>query len=381
MATTVQTVGDSIGYSETDLDITISSTVAGNTLLVGVAAIFGNTISGVAAGASSFTQDYLSAGSDVGIYRLSNISAGITTVSISKGNGGVIAFVQEVSGLDNSGQPDETNAFASTSEGFATSHTEALTPSEADTYGFAIVEADNGGYTFTGAGSATAFQHSALTQFGIVYEDGLSITSDTIGWSSSSSASFEVASAVYGAEPAGATITGSGTPSSGDSATTGTSERELPSSGTPAAQDAAAAGTSERELTGSGTPTGQAASTAATAERTLVCSGVLLAGASTVAGTASLALKLTLTAAAGQELRDEDGVLVANLANIAYEWYDKDTDTEGNPDQAGTFSTNASGEATIQLATTSLTVGQFGTLILTHPTDNTVRGVYRIPVA
>ena len=158
----------------------------------------------------------------------------------------------------------------------------------------------------------------------------------------------------------GATITGSGAPSSAASSTSGTSERELTSSGTPAAQATSASGTGERELT---------------------CSGTLQSAVSTVSGTAALQLKLLLTSAEARELRDENGALVANLANIQYEWYDKDTDTSGAPDFSGTFSTNASGEATIQLPGTALTAGQFGLLVLEHPTDNTIRGIYRIPVS
>ena len=151
-------------------------------------------------------------------------------------------------------------------------------------------------------------------------------------------------------------------------------------SGAPASQDADADGTAERELPGSGTPAAQAAGADGTAERVLTCSGTLVSAPSSVDGTAALQLKVELTAAAGRDLRDEEGAVVASLANIAYEWYDKDTDTEGNPDFSGTFSTNASGEATIQLPGTALAAGQHGLLVLEHPSDNTIRGIYRIPV-
>lgn len=153
------------------------------------------------------------------------------------------------------------------------------------------------------------------------------------------------------------------------------------SSGTPAAQDATTAGTAERVLTGSGTPAAQAVSLAGTAERVLTCSGTLLSAASSTTGTATLQLKLLLTASQGRELRDEEGAVVASLANIAFEWYDKDTDTEGNPAVSGTLSTNANGEATVQLTGSTLTAGQFGLLVLEHPSDNTIRGIYRIPVS
>lgn len=179
----------------------------------------------------------------------------------------------------------------------------------------------------------------------------------------------------------GGTVTSEGTPAAGPATAAGTSERELPASGTLASQAAATAGTSERELPGSGTPAAQAAATAGTSERVLSCTGELESAASSVAGTATLQIRLLLTSAEGRELRDEDGAVVANLANIAFEWYDKDTDTEGDPDVSGTFSTNASGEATIQIPGSALTAGQFGLLVLEHPTDNTIRGIYRIPVS
>lgn len=178
----------------------------------------------------------------------------------------------------------------------------------------------------------------------------------------------------------GATITGSGTPAADDSAASGAAEREATASGTPSADAVAASGAAERELPGSGTPVAQAGTTSGAAERVLTCSGTLLSGASSTAGSASLQLRLLLIAAEGRELRDEEGALVASLANIAYEWYDKDTDTNGDPDMSGTFSTDAGGEATIQLPGTALISGQFGLLVLEHPSDNTVRGVYRIPV-
>lgn len=90
--------------------------------------------------------------------------------------------------------------------------------------------------------------------------------------------------------------------------------------------------------------------------------------------------KLLLTQAAGCELRDENGAVVANLTGIAFEWYDKTTDTEGDPDVSGTFSTNASGEAIVPLFGTSLSASQEGILILEHPSDSEVRGVYRLAV-
>lgn len=91
--------------------------------------------------------------------------------------------------------------------------------------------------------------------------------------------------------------------------------------------------------------------------------------------------KLLLTEAQGLELRDENRSPVANLSGIRFEWYDKITDTQGNPDVAGTFDTNGNGEAVIPLPGTGLSATDEGTLILEHPTDDEVRGIYRLPVS
>ena len=152
-------------------------------------------------------------------------------------------------------------------------------------------------------------------------------------------------------------------------------------SGAPAADSATTAGTAEVEKTSSGTPASQSAATAGAAERELTCTGVLNVGSASTSGTATLQVKLLLTAAENRELRDENNSPVASLNGIRFEWYDKDTDTNGSPDVTGTFNTNASGEATIQLSGSSLVAGQYGTLILEHPSNNAIWGVYRIPVS
>lgn len=90
--------------------------------------------------------------------------------------------------------------------------------------------------------------------------------------------------------------------------------------------------------------------------------------------------KLLLTAAQAQELRDENGAPVANLSGIAFEWYDKITDTDGDPVVTGTFGTNGSGEVIVPLFGTALAAAQEGTLILEHPSDSEVRGIYRLAV-
>jgi len=91
--------------------------------------------------------------------------------------------------------------------------------------------------------------------------------------------------------------------------------------------------------------------------------------------------KLLLTEAEGLELRDESSAPVANLTGIRFEWYDKITDTQGDPDVSGTFDTNSSGEAIIPLPGTGLSATDEGTLILEHPSDDEVRGIYRLPVS
>lgn len=209
-------------------------------------------------------------------------------------------------------------------------------------------------------------------------EETSGTTLGTYSWTNTSLSTITVA---IPPAASGSTITGSGAADSDDASASGTAEREETSSGTPAAQASDTSGTAERELTGSGTPTAQAGNTGGVAERVLTCSGTLLSGASSTTGVASLQLRLLLTAAEGRELRDEEGALVASLANISYEWYDKDTDTNGDPDMSGTFNTDANGEATIQLPGTALTAGQYGLLVLEHPSDNTIRGIYRIPVS
>lgn len=353
---------------------------AGRSLLVWVRS-FNPPVSTVSDdGGNSWVQDLdWTNNADTQFWRVQTIGTPPTTITIDHA-GTVFTFVAvlEVSGLAAS---PVTNTVDDVLLVNGTTHSQSYTTTVDGSLVFGSFEA-SGTTEWNGVSGTTGLIIDTSEARGAFYKVVPTAETGDVNLTSLASKAPRVGHVVY--EPtaaSGATITGSGTPAAQASATAGTSERELPGSGTPASAVSTASGTGERELTGSGTPTSQAAATAATAERTLVCSGVLLAGASTVAGTASLALKLTLTAAAGRELRDENGVLVANLANIAYEWYDKDTDTEGNPNQAGTFSTNASGEATIQLTTTSLTVGQFGLLILEHPTDSAIRGIYRIPVA
>lgn len=180
--------------------------------------------------------------------------------------------------------------------------------------------------------------------------------------------------------PSGGSISGSGAPAANASSASGTAERELPASGTPSAQSANTAGTSIREVVSAGVPAMQSSTTTASAEREITGTGTLAAAVSATTGAGGIQLKILLTAAVGRELRDENGDLVASLSNISYEWYEKTTDTDGDPDFSGTFNTDGSGEATIQLPGSVLTSGQEGILILKHPTDSEIWGIYQIPV-
>jgi hypothetical protein len=160
----------------------------------------------------------------------------------------------------------------------------------------------------------------------------------------------------------GVTVTGSGTPAAQDASASGTGEVEKTGTGTPAAQSASVSGTGEREVTGTGTPASQA-------------------GAASGTGTVISDRTIELTAANNYELRDAGGNLVASLSNISYEWYESSTSTSGTPDQTGTFNTDASGEATITLTASGLSAGEYGTLVLFHPSDADIRGCYRIQVS
>lgn len=200
MATVVQTAYAYTAYSETTLDPTFSSAItSGNTVLVAVIGLFGVTITSATFNSNSMTEDLKTNSDVVAFYRLSNITTGGTVAAITKTNGSAVAWALEVSGLDNTGQPDETNAWAATSEGFGTSHSEAVTPSEADCFAFALMDCDTGALTWTASGSAVLDQSGDEDQRGIIYEDAVSITSDTIAWTTSGSGSFNVASVVYGA--------------------------------------------------------------------------------------------------------------------------------------------------------------------------------------
>lgn len=154
-------------------------------------------------------------------------------------------------------------------------------------------------------------------------------------------------------------------------------------SGAPQAQSAVVAGVGERELTGLGTPASQPATADGAGDRGLIGLGSLLAQASIVngSGTVTAVLQVLLTAANNRELRDENNALVANLLNIRWEWYDDPNSTAGDPQDSGLFSTDANGEATITISGSALSPGQFGCLVLFHPSDNFTRHQYYLPVS
>jgi hypothetical protein len=121
-----------------------------------------------------------------------------------------------------------------------------------------------------------------------------------------------------------------------------------------------------------------AATLAGTAERVVAALGALTAQVGIVAGVGIRQVKLTLTEVANLELRDEAGNLVT-VSGVIWEWYDTPGNTGGDPVDSGTVDV-VDGEAIIQLPNSALTAGQFGTLVLFHPSDPDTRGVYRLAV-
>lgn len=114
-------------------------------------------------------------------------------------------------------------------------------------------------------------------------------------------------------------------------------------------------------VTGSGTQDGGSVTPTQTGAGSVQISQVALTG------TASLA--------------DENESAIASLANIRYEWFDSGTTLAGGVVDSGTFSTDGSGEATITISGSSLTDGQFGLLVLFHPSDADIIGIYRRPIS
>lgn len=97
------------------------------------------------------------------------------------------------------------------------------------------------------------------------------------------------------------------------------------------------------------------------------------------AGTGQAAArKLRLTEANELELRSETGALIT-ASGVNFEWYDKFGNTTGEPDVTGSFDV-VNGEAVVPLFGSVLDEGQPGTLILYHPSLNTVNGLYRLLV-
>ena len=97
------------------------------------------------------------------------------------------------------------------------------------------------------------------------------------------------------------------------------------------------------------------------------------------AGTGQAAArKLRLTEVNELELRSETGALIT-ASGVNFEWYDKFGNTTGEPDVTGSFDV-VNGEAVVPLFGSVLDEGQPGTLILYHPSLNTVNGLYRLLV-
>ena len=150
-----------------------------------------------------------------------------------------------------------------------------------------------------------------------------------------------------------------------------------------ASQAATASGSGEVSRVGSGVLTAQAVSLTGVGELIHTAQGALTAQAHAVvgSGTATSPIVVSLTAANNRELRDETNTLIASLNGIIWEWYDNPSSTAGNPTDSGTFNTDASGEATITLTNSTLTTGQFGQLIIYHPTNADIRAIFRVPVS
>lgn len=195
--------------------------------------------------------------------------------------------------------------------------------------------------------------------------------------------SYAVLSAISLIESTGTTITGTGAPAAQSATASGVGDRELSGSGTPAAQAAAASGVGEREIPGSGAPASQSATVVGNGVLELTGTGVLTAqsAAASGAGTVLSQITINLTVATSRELRDETGTAVSSLNNIAYEWYDNPSSTAGEPLQTGTFNTNATGEASFTVNDSTLADGEFGQLIIYHPSDPDIRATLRIPVS
>ena len=152
--------------------------------------------------------------------------------------------------------------------------------------------------------------------------------------------------------------------------------------GAPAAQSASVAGSGAATRKGTGTPASQSATLSSVGIVVRSGTGVLSAQAAAAsgAGTRIATVSLVLTAANSRDLKDVTGSVVANLSNIAWEWYDTPGSTSGNPVDSGTFNTDANGEATITVTGTGLANGEYGQLIIYHPSDPDIRATLRVPV-
>lgn len=91
-----------------------------------------------------------------------------------------------------------------------------------------------------------------------------------------------------------------------------------------------------------------------------------------------------LNAAHSRELKNHAGVAWASVTGWQYAWYDSLATllAGGTPQGTGTFNTNSSGEARVEIPGTTLAAGQTGYLVLKHPNYPTtaVLGLLAVPI-
>lgn len=177
-------------------------------------------------------------------------------------------------------------------------------------------------------------------------------------------------------------ITGAGVAAAQDAVVVGAGLRIITGGGTPAADVALVVGAGIKGTGGSGAAVADPATVAASGVRSAVGSGTPAADASVVVGVGDVfgSVDIELTVANSQELKDAQGNVWISLANIAWEWYDDPSSTAGEPLDSGLFTTSVIGEATITVLGSNLANGEYGQLILYHPSDPDIRATLRVPV-
>lgn len=177
-------------------------------------------------------------------------------------------------------------------------------------------------------------------------------------------------------------VTGAGAAAAQDSVVVGAGLRIITGGGTPAADVALVVGAGIKGTGGSGAAVADAATVTASGFRAALGSGTPAAAASAVVGVGDVFgdVDIELTVANSQELKDALGNVWVSLVNIAWEWYDTPGSTAGNPLDSGLFTTSVIGEATINVVGSNLANGEYGQLILYHPSDPDIRATLRVPV-